>query len=491
MNLNAPSFECIACRWFFFAFMVGFVLTSCKPPERIVAGESERRTADQDTSDTTETSDTFQQLIVGEHDKLETTDPLFIKNTSAMRWVQLVHDGLVQLDSEGEPVPQLADEWELSEDSLTYTFTLRDDAYYQDHRIFDAGRGRRVVADDVKFAFERMAANNVPDYAAELFMKIEGFEPYFSEQRNLYLPQQRQLDEVSGIETDGDTTVIFTLEEPDELFLQKLASPYALIYPQEALNNEEMVRPIGNGPFELSQQQSDSLLIFSRNEDYYGDSYRLNRIDVKFLDDATALLNQFNRREIHLIPELSPQLMESVLDEDRELSSDYTGSFELATPGGSRAYALKWNEASRTELSVLQNLFSGLVDEELSELPSDFLQVSLPEESDADASPPRELRIPRNPGTVSGYFIDYLTAVLAEEDVEVQEQTSRAPLSSTSVYFEALPLFSDAGLDSDILIIYELIHAALYQQQVENITFNNYPWWIDLSRTTIPSTDEL
>ncbi len=186
-------------------------LAGCKQPETIVIDDDPTAAAPSDTTadePSAEAAD-FQQLVIGEYNSIPSLDPLFADNAASMRAIQLVYEGLVRLDAEGSVVPGMAESWEVSDDSLTYTFQLRNNIYYHDSESFSTGTGRRMSSGDVKFVFERMAQPGVPPTAAQLFMDIKGFDPYFHEQQNVYLPGQRKLEGISGIQTPGENSVVF------------------------------------------------------------------------------------------------------------------------------------------------------------------------------------------------------------------------------------------------------------------------------------------
>ena len=65
---------------------------------------------------------------------------------------QQVYDTLFRLDAEGNPEPWLATEYEVSEDGLEWTFTLRDDVYFHN--------GEKMTAEDVVFSWETALAEN-------------------------------------------------------------------------------------------------------------------------------------------------------------------------------------------------------------------------------------------------------------------------------------------------------------------------------------------
>ncbi|MFP3359244.1 ABC transporter substrate-binding protein, partial [Planococcus sp. SIMBA_143] len=80
-----------------------------------------------------------------------------------------VFEGLTRLDPEGNPEPAMAENIDVSEDGLTYTYTLRD-AQWEN--------GDPVTADDFEYAWKwALDPENASDYAYQLYY-IEGAEAY-------------------------------------------------------------------------------------------------------------------------------------------------------------------------------------------------------------------------------------------------------------------------------------------------------------------------
>jgi peptide/nickel transport system substrate-binding protein len=64
--------------------------------------------------------------------ELQILDPIVTRINSARVFAYLVYDTLVGMDSAGKFRPQMLDRWEISDDRLTYTFTLRDGLAWSD-----------------------------------------------------------------------------------------------------------------------------------------------------------------------------------------------------------------------------------------------------------------------------------------------------------------------------------------------------------------------
>jgi len=125
----------------------------------------------------------------------------------------------VEGEEGNEVLPDLAaEEPEISEDGLTYTFTIRDGVK------FSPPVDREVVCDDVLYAFERIGTESVgAQYGFYYENTIEGLADF----------KAGKADEISGITCDGDKSITFKLTEPTGDFLYRLAMPAAGPIPRE------------------------------------------------------------------------------------------------------------------------------------------------------------------------------------------------------------------------------------------------------------------
>ena len=84
---------------------------------------------------------------------IATLDPVFAKDQATIWATNQLFNGLVQLDKSLNVQPSIAKSWTISSDALHYTFNLRNDIYFHDHKIFKNGKGRNVVAYDFVYSF--------------------------------------------------------------------------------------------------------------------------------------------------------------------------------------------------------------------------------------------------------------------------------------------------------------------------------------------------
>ncbi|MDR0818210.1 MAG: ABC transporter substrate-binding protein [Oscillospiraceae bacterium] len=164
---------------------------------------------------------------------------------------QLIFSTLVETDADMNIVPDLAASYTVSDDALTYAFELRSDAKFTD--------GTPVLAGDVVFTYEtlRTAATSV------------------------------DLSLVESVEELGNSVTI-KLSKPQSTFILTVAA--VGIVPEHAYNSDFGLKPIGSGPFKLTQYDVDQQFILEANPDYYGHAPEINRfIFVKMSDEDTRL----------------------------------------------------------------------------------------------------------------------------------------------------------------------------------------------------------
>lgn len=345
--------------------------------------------APQTVSDTTETAaetdsttNGFQELRIGLIEPVTNYDPLFADNLSTLRVISLIYDGLFTLTTEGEPVPSMALDFEVSDDGTQYLIRIDRRILFHDSSVFASGVGRRIHAEDVKWAFERTASLGVPGYAAPLLMNVIGYENYYMEQHQVFDADKRVLDGVSGIRVINAETVLIVLNEEDPQFLHKLASPYLSIYPREALrNNGEFLksRPVGTGPYIIHQATDENQLILVKQQNNNANqsvrSPLINRIEFSFFEFEPDLFQLFVRDGLDWIPELGPRTKSQVVANSGELFESYSGNFDLTRMEASRLVTLYLNDGYRgSGMNWLQNRIQEVTEDKFSH--SDSVQIN-------------------------------------------------------------------------------------------------------------------
>ncbi|MBN2236367.1 MAG: hypothetical protein JW729_02335, partial [Bacteroidales bacterium] len=95
-------------------------------------------------------------FYINESNGLSSLDPAFAKDLANLNVCNQIFNGLVQLDSNLKVIPSIAKSWTITDQGKIYTFSLRKDVRFHDHPVFKEGLGRRVVASDFQFSFNRI-----------------------------------------------------------------------------------------------------------------------------------------------------------------------------------------------------------------------------------------------------------------------------------------------------------------------------------------------
>ncbi|MGH2699507.1 MAG: peptide ABC transporter substrate-binding protein [Actinomycetota bacterium] len=166
-------------------------------------------------------------------------DPMRIQDPASVLIARQLYEGLTRWDGAGGEVrPAAAEEIEVSRDSRTFTFTLREGATFHN--------GDPVTAQDFAFAFDRIALKRNGADVAYLLELVEGFDDVnaFGDAKSL-----------EGIKTPDARTLVIELSEPYANFPAVLTHPSLVPLPEKAFaaTKDFTSEPIGNGPFELAQ----------------------------------------------------------------------------------------------------------------------------------------------------------------------------------------------------------------------------------------------
>lgn len=337
------------------------LLKACGSTDEVLVVRDTPRTLAADTTESSlqDTTDEFSQITIGLIEPVTNFDPLFADNLSSKRVLSLIYQSLFEMNRNGVPQPGIAENVEVSSDSLEYRFTLKTELYFHDSNLFIAGVGRQIHANDVKLAFERTAQNNVPPTASSLLMNVLGYRSYFMEQRHQFDPELRVVDGVRGIEVPDAQTILITLREKDPDFLKKLASPLLSIYPREAIEYERhslSKSPVGTGKYTL-RSLDNGRIILALNNSGNGLNDAINRIDFVYRENEGRLFQEFARNEIDWIPEISPQIIAQIISEGN-LSSSYADLYNAALNNSERVTRFYLNKAAEADVNWLSDRLS-------------------------------------------------------------------------------------------------------------------------------------
>ncbi len=180
-------------------------------------------------------------------------------------------NSLIQWDTEGNPVPDLAESFEVSKDGLAYTFHLAKNAIWHD--------GKPFTSADVKFGVEAICE---------------------------YHPRGKvTLAALDRVDTPDSYTAVIRMKYAAPDFICYLGTTFMLILPKhlyegtDVLKNEYNLKPVGTGPFKFKEYVKGNHVTLVRNDKYFkkGKPY-LDRVVFKIMPDTTSRMNALEGGEV-------------------------------------------------------------------------------------------------------------------------------------------------------------------------------------------------
>ncbi len=208
----------------------------------------------------------------------DTLDPHTTSGTLTFQTIRSFYDTLVEPDRSGELVPALAQGWEVSDDSLVWTFTLRDGVRFHNGDAFTSA--------DVKATFERLVDPETASPKAPEFAAIE------------------------AIETPDSSTVVFRLSEPSAPLLASMASGWGAILPESLIESghDFASEPVGTGPFAFVEWVRDSRITMEKNDEYWMDGHpRVDGVVINIIPETSVQVQGLLSGELHAVDSVNSQ----------------------------------------------------------------------------------------------------------------------------------------------------------------------------------------
>jgi len=235
-------------------------------------------------------------------------DPGLASDTTSANILLNIMDPLVKLGDDLEPVPSLAESWEVSKDGKTVTFKLRSDGKWTN--------GDPVTAKDFEYSWKRTVSPELAaDYAYQ-FYGIEGAQEYNGCKKNC-----EAMADKMGVKAIDDTTLEVTLTTAQPWFIQQAAHHSFLAVHRPTVEKfkakwTEAANIVTNGPFKLDRWEHDSRIDIVKNEQWRNaGEVSLTRVNGRMISDGTTAVQAFEAGEIDvtggLPPEEIPRLKET------------------------------------------------------------------------------------------------------------------------------------------------------------------------------------
>ena len=227
-------------------------------------------------------------------------------------------EGLYTYDAQGQLQPALAENTEVSEDGLTYTFTLRDGLKWSD--------GTDLTAKDFEYSWKRAAA---PETGADYGYMFDAIAK----------TEDGTLDVTAS--EDGKTLTV-NLVAPCAYFLDLAAFPAYLPVPQAQVEAAEgwETNPgawaaeagfVTNGAYTMTSWKHEESIVLTKNDNYYrADEVTIPEIDLMLSADDTAILAAYNSGDLDFADTVPTNEIASLMDNEDFHVIDNLGTYYAA-----------------------------------------------------------------------------------------------------------------------------------------------------------------
>ncbi len=242
---------------------------------------------------------------------INTLDPVFAKDQATIWATNQLFNGLVQLDSDLNVKPSIAKSWSVSSNALNYIFNLRDDVFFHNHELFQDGVGRKVLASDFEYSFNRLVDQDLAAPGAWVLGNVESFSAL------------------------NDSVFSIQLIKPFPAFLSLLSMQYCSVVPKEIVEAGGFNRnPIGTGPFQFQLWEDGVKLVFRKNLNYFEKEGSqqlpfLDAIAITFIKDKQSAFLQFIQGRLDFVSGIDASYKDEILTHSGGLQEKYKDKVNL------------------------------------------------------------------------------------------------------------------------------------------------------------------
>lgn len=224
-------------------------------------------------------------LTVAMATELDSMDPFKTAAGDTKTMMDQIFDGLLDVDEDGNLIPDLAESYKISDDGLTYTFKLKEGVKFHD--------GSEFGADDVYYTYDKLAG-------------LTSGEPLNSKFACI-----KEMDIVSP------TEISMKLEKVNNSFIYLQTQP---IVKKDYEDNQN--KPIGTGPYKFESYTPGEALVLTRFDDYHNKDHiaKTKQVNVVRIADNQALVMAINNKEV----DLASKLTADEVDQVKESTDSYS-----------------------------------------------------------------------------------------------------------------------------------------------------------------------
>ena len=244
-------------------------------------------------------------------------DPAYSRNLENIWVCNMLYNGLVTIGDDLNVYPAITKHWTIDSTGTHYTFHLRNDVFFHDNKAFREGKGRRVVAQDFIYSFNRILNPKVSSPGIWVFGNLRSEKPFRAE---------------------GDSILHIYLDRPFPPFLGLLGMKYCSVLPKEGIEKygeEFRSNPVGTGPFKFNFWIENTQISLLKNENYFekdsaGKSLPyLDAVAVSFIPDMGSAYLDFMKGNFDLMSGLHSSYSDELLTPNGALNDLYKDQIRL------------------------------------------------------------------------------------------------------------------------------------------------------------------
>ena len=249
----------------FTLLIAGALMASC-------GGAKESNDGGKDNTKTAE-----RPLTVAMATEIDSLDPFNATAGDTKTVMDQIFDGLLDVDEDGNLVPDLAESYEISKDGLTYTFKLKEGVKFHD--------GSDFSADDVYYTYDKLSG-------------LSSGEPMSS-----------KFSVIKEMEVISPTEIKMTLDAVNNSFIYLQNQP---IVKKDYEDNQ--TKPLGTGPYKFVSYTPGEGMVMERFDDYHRKDHvaKIKQVNVVRIADNQALVMALNNGEVDLASKLTADELEQV-----------------------------------------------------------------------------------------------------------------------------------------------------------------------------------
>ena len=253
---------------------------------------------------------TIRLQLASEPDKL---DPALNSSVDGACLAANSFGGLYTYDAEGNVSPNFATGYEVSEDGLTYTFTIRDGLVWSD--------GTPLTAKDFEYSWKRAAADETAADYSYMFDGIAGYP-----------------DDLQAVASEDGKTFTVTLKAPCAYMLDLAAFP--TFFPVQQACVEASATPdnpgawaleagfVSSGAYVLESWEHNVSMVYVKNPNYWdAENVKIERLEFMLSDDETAIFAAYQNGDLDFTDSVPTDQIASLLDNPEFHIVDELGTY--------------------------------------------------------------------------------------------------------------------------------------------------------------------